>query len=101
MNQKMTHQQDFPTNKTELILLHTLKDFLSSTPPKKRKKKKKKKRRKDILGAPINLCFSGQNFAKFQPGKYDFDLHKGFFPGKKKTHRCQILGKKFLIAIFL
>jgi hypothetical protein len=42
MNQKMTHQQDFPTNKTELILLHTLDDFLSSTPLKKKKKKKKR-----------------------------------------------------------
>jgi hypothetical protein len=97
MNQKTTDQQDFPTNKTELILLHTLEDFLSSNP----KKKKKKTEEKGHFGGTHKSVFSGQNFAKFRPEKYDFDLHKGFFPGKKKTRRCQILGIFFLIAIFL
>jgi hypothetical protein len=43
--------------------------------------------------------FLAQNFAKFQPEKYDFDLCKGFFMekmtqsrqiSKKKNPNCQI-----------
>jgi len=45
-----------------------------------------------ILHAWPNFVF-GQNFTKFQPEKYDFDLDKGFFM-KKMTQMCQILKKK-------
>jgi hypothetical protein len=39
------------------------------------------------------MVFLGQNFAKFQPEKYDFDLCKGFFM-KKMTQIRQISKKK-------
>jgi hypothetical protein len=39
------------------------------------------------------MVFLGQNFAKFQPEKYDFDLCKGFFM-KKMTQSRQISKKQ-------
>jgi hypothetical protein len=50
-NQNTTDQQDFPTNKTELKLLHTLEDFLRST-QKRKKEKKKKKGERTFWGHP-------------------------------------------------
>jgi hypothetical protein len=34
----------------------------------------------------IGLCFYffGRNFVQFQPEKYDFNIFKGIFAGKKK-----------------
>ncbi len=69
MNQNTTDQQDFPTNKTELILLHTLKDFLSSTPPKKRKKKEKKEKEKGHFGGTHKSVFFWAKFRQIPTWK--------------------------------
>jgi hypothetical protein len=38
------------------------------------------------------VFFLWQNFSKFRPEKYDFDLYKGLFM-KKMTQNCQISKK--------
>jgi hypothetical protein len=43
----------------------------------------------------VSVCvFSGQNFAKFWPDKYEFNLHKGFSMETKMTQIWQILENK-------
>jgi hypothetical protein len=42
-----------------------------------------------------------RNFAKFRPGKYDFDLYKEFFMKKTGPNLPDFEEKKFQIARFI
>jgi hypothetical protein len=49
----------------------------------------------EILSGHSQYFFYWQNFAKFQPEKYDFEQHKGFFMRKKMAQIRQILKEFF------
>jgi hypothetical protein len=44
------------------------------------------------------VCLFGQNFAKFQPEKYDLNLYKGFTQGKNGPNLPDFEGKKNAIC---